>query len=67
MVILTSETVQEWADSIHMRDDVGFDSMHEQMIRDVLPELANPFLVHPLTPLSARRLIGKLEARKEDR
>lgn len=55
-----SSTVQEWADTIHIRDDIGLDPVHENNLRDVLHELANPFLVQPLTLLSAKRLMAKL-------
>lgn len=57
--------VQEWADAIHVRDDIGLDSICEQSLRDVLHELANPYLVRPLTVSSARRLIEKLGEREE--
>ena len=60
---IESAAVQEWADTIHVRDDIGMDPIHEQSLRDVLHELANPFLVQPLTPSSAKRLIEKLEVK----
>ena len=54
---IMSEEVQEWADAIHVRDDIALDSRNEQKLRDVLHELANPFLVQALTPASAQRLV----------
>ena len=61
---IESGVVQEWADLIHVRDDIDLDPMHEQSLRGALHELANPYLVQPLTVSSARRLIEKLETRK---
>jgi hypothetical protein len=61
---IESGVVQEWADSIHVRDDIDLDPMHEQSLRGALHELANPYLVQPLTVSSARRLIEKLETRE---
>ncbi|WP_290803968.1 hypothetical protein, partial [Aquidulcibacter sp.] len=52
--------VETWANLIEGRDDVEFDHSFEALVRDVLHELANPILTHPLDPARARHLIGIL-------
>lgn len=61
---LRDSDVQEWADVIHVREDIGFERNHRQLLREVLNELANPLLTRPLSPLSAQYWIGKLSRRK---
>jgi hypothetical protein len=54
--------VETWANLIEGRDDVEFDQSFEALVRDVLHELANPILTHPLDPARARHLVDILKS-----
>ena len=58
-------TVHEWADVIHVREDIGLDRPHEQMLREVLHELANPYLTQELTFSTAQAMLNKLAKLRE--
>lgn len=45
---LTAEEVEEWANAIESRDDVGFDELSQDLVFDCLFELANPRIERPL-------------------
>ena len=57
---LSTEEVEEWANLIEGRDDIGFDPSNREVIRDVLYELANPLLTRPLTPETACAIAEQL-------
>lgn len=57
---LTSEDVEQWADAIEGRDDVGLDPQAESLIQDLLFELANPAITRALTPTLASEWIDRL-------
>jgi hypothetical protein len=57
---LSEVDVETWANLVEGRDDVDFDQTFEALVRDVLHELANPLLTHPLDPTRARHLVGIL-------
>ena len=60
---LDEAAVESWADAIEMRDDVGLPD-DDDVVRDVLFELANPLLTEPL--LSTRAVaLGRLLASKQ--
>jgi hypothetical protein len=52
--------VEEWANAIEMRDDIGFEAESEAVVRDVVHVLANPELAGPLTPTMSQDLIERL-------
>ena len=54
--------IETWANLIEGRDDVEFDQSFEALVRDVLHELANPTLIHPLDPARARHLVDMLKS-----
>jgi hypothetical protein len=56
---IDAATVADWADAIELRDDVGVPE-DDQMLRDLLFELANPPTAAPLTFDRAERLIALL-------
>ena len=45
---LSADAVEEWANLIECREDIGFESEFEDVLKDVTFELANPGLVHPI-------------------
>jgi len=57
---LSSVEVEDWANLIEGRDDIGFDDEHASKLRAVVHELANPLLTRELTVETARDLISIL-------
>jgi len=55
---LSASEVEEWADAIECRDDIGLDPDSAAGI--ALNELANPLLTEPLTRQSAARWVAVL-------
>jgi len=53
---LSDSEVEAWANAIESREDIGFDEVGEDLIRDVIDRLANPELSGPLTDEFARRI-----------
>jgi hypothetical protein len=52
--------VEEWANAIEMRDDIGFEAESEEVVRDVIHVLANPELAGPLTSTVTKDLMDRL-------
>lgn len=52
---LMEEDVERWADSLHMREDVGYENGFEELIREALFELGNPYLTQPLCVKNAKK------------
>jgi hypothetical protein len=57
---ITAAFCSEWAETLECRDDVGFESSHEEELRDLLFLLANPAINEPLTPDRARGWLAQL-------
>lgn len=57
---LTAEQVADWADRIEMRDDIGIEAEHADILRDSIFALANPAINEAVTPESARRMQREL-------
>jgi hypothetical protein len=57
---LSPVDVQRWADVMHVRDDIELQPSYENLLREVLNELANPLLTRSLSPLTAHYWIAKL-------
>ena len=55
---LSGSDVEEWANAIEGREDVGFES---GILRNLIHELANPMLTKPLSEYTAKRWILKIE------
>ncbi len=60
---LSANKVEEWANAIEGREDIGFESRYESILRDLIHELANPLLTRPLTYSSATEWVAHLEGR----
>lgn len=59
---LSAEEAVAWAESVHLRDDVGLPSGDSDLLNDVLIEMSNPDLFGTLGETSGL-LISRLEAR----
>ena len=56
--------VENWANAVEGRDDIGFESANEQLLRELAHELANPLVTQPLTRERAIELLKKMEKLK---
>jgi hypothetical protein len=52
--------LEEWANAIESREDVGFELGCEAVLKELIFRLANPVLEGPLTPGVAREIIKGL-------
>jgi hypothetical protein len=52
--------VEAWANAIEGREDINYESGHENILQEIIHILANPVLTEPLDHLLAERLIKKL-------
>ena len=59
---LSAEQVSEWTEALEVRDDVGFDTRCEGLIREIVYELANPELEGRLSTARADQLVSRLSA-----
>ncbi len=59
---LSTEDVSEWADQIHVRDDIGLENKDRDLLREVLHELANPYLTRALSEDTAKEWIARLKS-----
>ena len=58
---LLQAEVENWANALEGRDDVGLESGHEGVIREAVHWMANPVLEGKITPASARTWLGRLQ------
>lgn len=57
---ITAEQLQEWAETLEVRDDVSFDPKEEELLDDVFFRIATPEINAPLTPEVVRQLRHEL-------
>lgn len=57
--------VASWANAIECREDIAFDEANEEIVREVLHELANPYLTQELSHDRAKKLICSLSPKRE--
>ncbi len=57
---LDAQQLEGWANAVECREDIDFEAGHENMLREVIFQLANPLLTIPITPQNARLLVAKL-------
>lgn len=50
---LGPEDVEEWANAIEGREDVGYEPAHADLLRELIFDLANPCLTRALDPEAA--------------
>ncbi|MBA2654012.1 MAG: hypothetical protein H0U71_02965 [Gammaproteobacteria bacterium] len=58
---ITGTEIENWANAIESREDIGREKTHINLIDQVLYELANPYLTEQLTHERAKILNAKLE------
>jgi hypothetical protein len=58
---INENEVEEWANIIENREDIGRDKAHENKITQIIYELSNPYLMEPLTKQRAEFLMSKLK------
>ena len=56
------DEVEQWADLLEGRDDVGLEPGHEDVLKQVIFDLANPALQGPLDARAADGLMRRLTA-----
>lgn len=56
----TESDIEEWANALEGREDIGFEVGYEEVIREVIFELANPELIQPLSRKTAQKLVASL-------
>jgi hypothetical protein len=57
---LTAAEVEDWADAVESRDDIGFEAGFEPLLDDLVFTLANPLLTEPLSRDRALRWMQRL-------
>jgi hypothetical protein len=57
---LQSTEVEDWANAIECREDIGYEEGYEYLLRDLIYELANPLLTRSLSPQTAKNLLNTL-------
>lgn len=58
---LSKSEIEDWANAIESREDVGFEADSEDLIREVIYELANPYLTEDLTKERAIAILNNLK------
>ncbi len=58
---LNEAIIENWANVIECRDDIGLSGEAEVVIEELIHELANPDLTQKLTPERAQALVRSLE------
>lgn len=57
---LNEQQLEDWANAIESREDIGFLPGYEDALSDAIHQLANPLLTHPITPASVQGLLQVL-------
>jgi len=58
---LSALDVEQWANAIEGREDIGYEAGYGSSISATIHTLANPFLTTPLNIQTAKELIGQLK------
>jgi hypothetical protein len=58
---MTSKDVDDWANALEARDDVGVEDGARDLLEDFIFTMANPLLTEPLTPQAASVWQARLE------
>lgn len=57
---INENIVEEWANAVENRDDIGYPEHNGKLIKEVINELANPLLTQKLNRVRAKTLFQKL-------
>lgn len=58
--VIDNSVVEEWANAIECREDIYFEEKHQNIIKQLIYELANPELTYYLSKDKAKLLCKKL-------
>lgn len=58
---LTAQQVEDWANAIECREDIGFEVGYEEWLQESIHHLANPLLTRAITPQAAQDFLGDLK------
>ena len=61
---IDAKQLQDWAERLECREDMGFGPEDEELVDDVFFRLATPFLNEPLTHETVSRMREQLDASK---
>lgn len=64
---LSNTDVEDWADALEGRDDIGYELDQSDTLREIIFELANPLLTTPIEPARARSLKRSISAHNDGR
>lgn len=56
---LTNQQLEYWANVIECRDDIGFEEGYEDILEEILFQLANPSLNEPLSNDDIKKIISE--------
>jgi hypothetical protein len=54
---IAAALLEDWADSIELRDDIGYEESNRAKIKEIIFSLANPELTNPITIASVASLM----------
>lgn len=57
---LSIRDIEDWANLIEGREDIAFESGNEELLREIVYELANPELAEQLSNQRARKIVSLL-------
>lgn len=57
---ISQKDIENWANSIESREDIGYKETHQELLQDIIYELANPYLTEPLSLELAQKIKRKL-------
>jgi hypothetical protein len=57
---VSAEDLSRWADTINLRDDIGYEPVSGRKVQRMIFELANPEAFDPVTPETARSWLERL-------
>ncbi|NCR39110.1 MAG: hypothetical protein GPJ21_04135 [Microcystis aeruginosa W13-11] len=57
---LSATDLESWADAIECREDITYETDYEDLINDIIFDLANPTLNDPLLPKMIEQYISQL-------
>ncbi len=60
---MSENDIENWANAIEGREDIGYERGRRNLIKDVIFDLANPELSEEMSEKFARKLVRKLSKR----
>ncbi len=57
---LTTDQVESWANAIEGREDIDYESEHEEILHEIIHQLANPLLTSALDTQQAQMVLSSI-------